>query len=168
MNRIQTKSVISTCTENGDIWSCVERFSESEDNGWIEIMAPPVYSDTDNTFIQILPSDQDAAADTNLTYPHIALVDTDKDSTTFVTSGQFVVREILSWDEEQQEIWFMGTGISSPSSSHMYTVNTGSKNMTCITCNMVTTRGEKCLRNSVDMNSDFTYYVHSCSGPVKL
>lgn len=164
MNRIQTKSVISTCTEDGQVWNCQERFSQSEDNhGWIEIQAPPLYSDYDNTFIQILPSVQD----TNITYPHIALVDTDKNTTTFVTSGLFVVREILSWDEDEQVIWFMGTGRNSPSSSHLYTVNTDSKDMTCVTCEMVTTRGEECLRNYVEMNSDFTYYVHSCSGPVK-
>ena len=45
MNRIQNQSVISECRETESTWTCVGVFYQEQKNGWIEIMAPPVYND---------------------------------------------------------------------------------------------------------------------------
>ena len=52
--------------------------------------------------MQILPKSGD-----NLTYPHVALVN--GNITTFLTFGEFVVTEILAWDADNDQIFFMGT-----------------------------------------------------------
>ena len=53
----------------------------------------------------------------------------------FLTSGNFVVTEILSWDDVNGLIYFMGTDSMRPGARHLYVVaDTGSKDTQCITC----------------------------------
>ena len=169
MNRIQNLSITSECREQETTWTCVNVFSQEQQDGWIEIMAPPVYNSDSDMFIQILPSLQDDG----LTYPHIGLVDISagdtQSDTSFLTRGSFVVTEIVAWDLDTDIIYFMGTEEGRPGVSHLYTVSAdGSSEHVCITCTLVTSRGESCLRNSVDMNWDNTYYIHTCRGPVSI
>lgn len=44
MNRVQNESVTSRCEETSEAWRCSSVFSQRQQDGWIEIMAPPVYS----------------------------------------------------------------------------------------------------------------------------
>ena len=44
MNRVQNESVTSRCEESSEAWRCSGVFSQRQQDGWIEIMAPPVYS----------------------------------------------------------------------------------------------------------------------------
>ena len=44
MNRVQNESVTSRCEESSEAWRCSSVFSQRQQDGWIEIMAPPVYS----------------------------------------------------------------------------------------------------------------------------
>ena len=44
MNRVQNESVTSRCEETSEAWRCSGVFSQRQQDGWIEIMAPPVYS----------------------------------------------------------------------------------------------------------------------------
>ena len=169
MNRIQNESVISSCSEaeDGGSWQCTEQFSQSQENGWIEIMAPPVYvGEGQAVFLQILPS---PAQSDGLTYPHIALINTDDAVTTFITSGLYVVTEIIDVEEdgEAMTVWYKGTEAGSPSSSHLYKWTRSSNRSACVTCTMLTSRGQVCQRNSIDMNYDMTHYIHTCSGPVR-
>ena len=36
----------------------------------------------------------------------------------------------------------------------------------CVTCELVTSRGEQCARSSVSMNPGTSHYVHTCLGQV--
>ena len=169
MNRIQNESVISECREEGSKWTCIKVFSQKQENGWIEIMPPPVYSGTSKSlFIQILPSVQESG----LSYPHIARVDTSVgEDRTFLTSGKMVVTEILSWDEETDLVFFMATEEEGGSigSRQMYSVpGDGTGSTTCITCQLPTSRGGVCKMNDIDMNWDNSYYIHTCRGEVDL
>jgi len=163
MNRIQNQSVISECRETESTWTCVGVFYQEQKNGWIEIMAPPVYNDKGDKFVQILPKSAD-----NLTYPHVALVN--GNITTFLTFGEFVVTEILAWDADNDQIFFMGTQEGKPGEIHFYSVPVNGNSslpgyINCITCNIVTSRGDTCLRNSIELNWSNSYYIHTCRGP---
>jgi len=160
MNRIQNKSVISECREAGDVWECEAIFSQDQPGGWIEIAPPPTYSG--DTFIQILPSIQESD---NRHYKHIARLDPGQAEPVFLTRGNYVVTEILSWDTMAGMVYYMGTTTSRPGSRHLYIVpDTGDMDSQCITCDMKTSRGELCERNLVEMNVDNSYYIHTCLG----
>ena len=54
-------------------------------------------------------------------------------------------------------------------SRQMYTVpGDGSGSVTCITCQLPTSRGGVCKMNSINMNWDNSYYIHTCRGEVSL
>ena len=169
MNRIQNESIISECREEGNQWACVKVFSQKQENGWIEIKPPPVYKGRSRSlFIQILPSVQE----NGLTYPHIAKVDISPGGeTVFLTKGHMVVTKILSWDEETDLVFFMATEEESGSigSRQMYSVpGNGTGTSTCITCQLPTSRGGVCKMNSINMNKDNSYYIHTCKGEVRF
>ena len=169
MNRIQNELVISECREERNKWTCIKVFAQKQENGWIEIKPPPVYSGSSKSvFIQILPSVQE----NGLTYPHIARVNTSVgEETMFLTKGLMVVTEILSWDEETDLVYFMATEEEGRNigNRHTYSVpGNGSGSVTCITCEMLTSRGGVCKRNSINMNMDNSYYIHTCFGDVSF
>jgi len=160
MNRIQNESIISECNESGQTWDCVTRFTQAQEKGWIEIAPAPTYNG--DSFIQILPSLQES---NGLHYKHIARLDKGSNSPSFLTRGNFVVTEILTWDTEKGLIYFMGTDTLSPGSRHLYVVaDNGDMDVQCITCTIKTSRGELCQKNSIDLNFDNTFYIHTCSG----
>jgi len=160
MNRIQTESIISECKESGTEWKCSTVFSEKEENGWIEIESPPIYSQSGESFIQILASLQ---ASDSRHWRHIAKVDKNTGDTIFLTEGNFVVTSILSWQDEI--IYFMGTSTDKPGSRQLYRLaEDGQTEAECVTCELRTTRGQLCLRNSVEFNWEASYYVHTCLG----
>lgn len=169
MNRIQNESIISECVDAVDIWFCSTLFMQVEENGWIEIAPSPLYSDSDDSLLQILPSLQDADG---RHYKHVALLTGAREfngvvTKIFLTGGTFVVTRILAWEKEQGLVYFMGTDSLSPGSSHFYVVpDDGSQDIQCITCNTETIHGSVCLRNSISLNSGSSYYVHSCTSEV--
>ena len=132
MNRIQNKSVISECREAGDVWECKAIYTQEQPSGWIEIAPPPTYSG--DTFIQILPSTQDSD---NRNYKHIARLDPGQTEPVFLTRGNYVVTEILSWDTMAGLVYYMGTDTRRPGSRHLYVVpDTGDMDSQCITCDI--------------------------------
>jgi len=77
-----------------------------------------------------------------------------------------VVTVILSWEEDEQLIYFMGTKEDMPGSRHLYRVDAqGEQNLTCLTCTVQTLDGKACEYNDVEINSESTMYVHTCLGP---
>merc|ERR1712142_185052 len=112
--------------------------------------------------IQILPSIQDSDS---RHYKHIAKVEPGQSEAVFLTSGNYVVTEILSWDTENNLVYYMGADTVRPGSRHLYVVSdSGDRDSQCVTCSIKTSRGDPCERNYVEMNFDNTYYIHTCLG----
>ena len=80
-------------------------------------------------------------------------------------------------------VYLLGTAAGRPGSLHLYTVpaeggdirqiaaailSCQNKNIyfRCVTCELVTSRGEQCARSSVSMNPGSSHYVHTCLGQV--
>ena len=121
-------------------------------NGWLDVFQPPIYSGND--YLQILPLESAGKH-----YPQIQHSDGH-----FVTGGNFVVVEILRW--VNGNVYFMGTKPNEPGSRHLYVAPVEqSAAQECLTCDVVTQRGNECGYNSVSLNQNATFYVHTCLGP---
>lgn len=80
-------------------YSSVQGWSYFEKYGWVEQFEPPMFSKDGNTFLTILPQKQSDTRD----WRHVVAitnVSSGKPASTALTSGHFVVTEIVSWDEE--------------------------------------------------------------------
>lgn len=80
-------------------YSSLQALSHFEKHGWVEQFEPPMFSDDGDSFLTILPQRQHdgshwrhAVAITN--------VSSGEPKSTAVTSGRFVVTEIVSWDKQ--------------------------------------------------------------------
>lgn len=157
MNRVQDKSVISECQDNGSSWICTSLYEIEEVDGWLDLFQPPVYKKTGEAMLQIQSSNN---------YKHIAKFTLSTSVTDFLTSGSFVVTSILGWDEVNGIIYFMGTESGKPGSRHLYSVSSTGADMNCMTCLLpMPSTNAPCLYNSISMSKEFTYYVQNCYGP---
>ena len=130
MNRIQNESITSLCNEESAEWKCRNIFMQQQHNGWIEIAAPPMFSQDRTSFISIIPSYQ-----TSMKYfKHIGRQEVGG-SLTMLTAGDFVVTDILSWDESSEKIFFIGTVSEGPGARQLYSVNYNSS-ILCLTCEL--------------------------------
>ncbi|KMQ91035.1 venom dipeptidyl peptidase 4-like protein, partial [Lasius niger] len=99
MNRVQNRAYFQLCDVDSLLPNCTIALSYSEKNGWVEQFEAPMFSKDGTSFLLILPQKQKDGSN----WRHIALVTnatSDDPTTTALTSGYFVVTEILSWDQE--------------------------------------------------------------------
>jgi hypothetical protein len=130
MNRIQNESIISLCNEDTAVWQCRKIFMQQQHNGWIEIAPPPMFSQDRTSFISIIPSYQTSMK----YYKHIGKQTIDG-NLSMMTSGDFVVIEILSWDEIKEKVYFIGTSTEGPGARQLYAVDYNN-NIECLTCEL--------------------------------
>lgn len=81
-------------------YSSSQALTHVESHGWVEQFEPPMFSDDGDTFLTILPKRQRDG-----TYWRHAVAITNVSSAsprkTALTSGRFVVTEIVSWDQKK-------------------------------------------------------------------
>ncbi len=135
MNRVQNESVVSECrSPSAGSWICETVYTLAEPEGWIDLFQPPLYNSAGDQLLQIQTNREDP--DAELHYPHLAKVSTDTGDTLFLSEGDFVVTEILSWNEVVGTVDFMGTGIGSPGVRHHYQVNDDGSDLECVSCDL--------------------------------
>ena len=80
-------------------YSFFQALKHSERHGWVEQFEPPVFSDDGDSFLTILPQRQH---DSSYWRHAVAItnVSTGKPRNVALTSGRFVVTEIVSWDQK--------------------------------------------------------------------
>lgn len=68
-----------------------------ETNGWIDLFVPPKFSERGDKMVLIFPHDQGGAAGA---FKHVTIIDRSQKELAPVplTSGKYVVTEIVSWD----------------------------------------------------------------------
>jgi len=84
----------------------------------------------------------------------------DSDGLTYLTFGEMVVTNILSWQDDT--IYLMGTRTNSPGSRHLYRWKEGQTQ--CLTCSVLRDRDDVCEYNDVILNSNNQYIIHKCGG----
>ncbi|KAF5295430.1 hypothetical protein FQA39_LY13091 [Lamprigera yunnana] len=163
MSRVQNEASIVTYTTglpaSFDIITTIK-----QPQGWIELFSPPKFN-TDGTKLVIIQS-QDQGNEEG-SYRHVTLYDRIADSLGKpLTSGLFVVTEILEWDNKNDLIYYQANMPNNSSTQHVYTVSTKTLETRCITCSLQTTDAEsECLYNSAQFSKDLSYHLLNCDGP---
>ncbi len=157
-NREQNRAIVSVCNVN--YASCQDSLYVKEDKGWLDLKEPPIFSGSANRFTMALSVDN---------YTHVNIIDRESNQRLPLTSGKMVVTKMYHWDEDEHIIYFQGTYANLPGQRHLYAVTDfDSANpgvVTCLSCDVVNTRGIRCLHNTFHFSADKSYYVMSCDGP---
>ncbi|XP_018327764.1 venom dipeptidyl peptidase 4 isoform X2 [Agrilus planipennis] len=164
MNRVQNYAEILAYVISDTVATSETIVSINKTNGWIELFTPPLFSDDGTKMAVILSQDQG----NNLGgYRHITLFNVNQTSSAnVITNGKFVVGEILSWDSNNNLIYYTSNTEEDPAVQHVYSVSTVSKNRTCLSCNTdQSSLSTDCLYNSADFSLDHTHFALKCEGP---
>lgn len=91
---------ICVCVYTRMKYSSWQALTHIESHGWVEQFEPPMFSDDGDTFLTILPKRQHDGS----YWRHAVAITNVSSSTprkTALTSGRFVVTEIVSWDQKK-------------------------------------------------------------------
>ncbi|CAG2119842.1 unnamed protein product, partial [Medioppia subpectinata] len=168
MNRAQNFSVM-TCYSSRANLEPISNFKLQSSNGWIDLFKPPVVTPDRESYILRVPKMSDNKKDV---FPHIAKVSVSSAESSFLTSGIFEVKEILSINPETDKIYFMATLASNPGEKHLMSapLNESSAKTTpvCHTCLMntyTTDKNKTCLVSDVEFSEGAKHYILNCLGP---
>ncbi|XP_008202160.1 venom dipeptidyl peptidase 4 isoform X1 [Nasonia vitripennis] len=165
MNRVQNQAYFHMC--NVIDRNCSTALAYKERNGWVEQFVPPLYSKDGTAFVLILPQKQGNRGD----WRHAVLVTeatTKHPIVTALTSGLFVVTEIVAWDEDNHYVYYLATSEQDPAQKHLYRVSILDRNRRsdCLSCEIKSeSDGSYCLYNSAEFSKDNSHYVLTCAGP---
>jgi dipeptidyl-peptidase-4 len=165
MNRVQNQAYFYMCNVVNK--NCSTALAYKERNGWVEQFVPPIHSKDGTSFLLILPQKQPNHGD----WRHAVLVanaTTDTPKISALTSGLFVVTEILAWDEDNHYVYYLATTERDPGQRHLYRVSIHDHNRRsdCLSCEIKSEiDGSNCLYNSAEFSKDNFYYVLTCAGP---
>lgn len=165
MNRVQNEAHFRMC--NVISQNCSTALAYKEKNGWVEQFVPPLYSKDGTSFLIILPQEQSNKGD----WRHVVLISnatTNAPKVTALTSGLFVVAEIVAWDEENHYVYYLATSEHDPAQKHLYRVSILDHNhrSDCLSCEIKSeSDGSYCLYNSAEFSKDNSHYVLTCAGP---
>lgn len=109
--------------------------------GWIEFFKAPTFNKDGSQFVYLTSQDQ---KELNDSYQHLTLVSMETGKQTPLTSGAFVVMDILYWNSENNVIYYAANGEDAPHIKHIWSVQAdeivdGPRETHCLTCNI--TRG---------------------------
>lgn len=167
MNRVQNRAYFQLCDVDSLQPNCTIALSHSEKNGWVEQFEAPRFNEDGTSFLLILPQKQKNGSN----WRHIVLVTnatSGNPTTTALTSGYFVVTEIISWDQEDSYLYYLATSKDDSAVQHLYRVSLldADHKSVCLTCNIVREKdGSRCLYNSAVFSTDNSHYVLTCAGP---
>ncbi|XP_076294344.1 venom dipeptidyl peptidase 4 isoform X2 [Lasioglossum baleicum] len=168
MNRVQNKAYFHFCYVDGLAPNCTVMLKYFEERGWVEQFEPPVFTEDGNSFLTILPQKQ-----ANGSYwrhvTAITNVTSNRPSTNPLTSGHFVVTEIVGLDQANSYLYYLATTEADSAVQHLYRISVHGKDRkpTCLSCDVVREldREQKCLYNTAKFSTDHSHYVLTCAGP---
>lgn len=106
----------------------------SNANGWVDFFKAPTFNENGTQFLYIAPQQQKEANDS---FQHVTLVNLDSGKQTPITSGEFVVLEILHWNENTNTIYYAANEKNASYVKHIWSVQLNSPNKRqCLTCNI--------------------------------
>ncbi|KAG7203914.1 hypothetical protein KM043_016937 [Ampulex compressa] len=167
MNRVQNKAYFHLCDVNHLVPNCKTSLSYVEHHGWLELFEPPLFSEDGSSFILILPQKQQDGND----WRHVVLISntgSGKATITALTSGNFVVTEILSWDQAGSYLYYLASSEKESAVQHLYKLSLKKlhERPKCLSCNIIRDAdGNRCLYNFAKFSKDNSHYVLMCVGP---
>ncbi|XP_059183662.1 inactive dipeptidyl peptidase 10-like isoform X2 [Centropristis striata] len=159
INRSQNASLLTLC--DAAVGVCQQRLEDSSET-WLSLQRnEPLFSADRSRFFLTLPVRQGGHGD----YNHITMVTrklrSDQDEVRYLTSGGWEVTRILSYDENNQMVYFLSTE-ESAEQRHLYSVSTlGLFPRRCLTCGLK----DECLFWDAAVSPDAQHAVLHCKGP---
>ncbi|KAJ9586412.1 hypothetical protein L9F63_019941, partial [Diploptera punctata] len=162
MNRIQNEARIVSCEARSG--TCTEIFSISEDNGWVDLFTPPLFSQDGSRMLLIHPHDQGNRDP----YRHITMVQ--RNRVTAITSGRYTVTDIVAWDRRRNFIYYLATQESDPAVRHLFKVSDNPdiapNDPQCLSCSVKTVGDNTdCSYTAATFSRNNSYYTLTCAGP---
>ncbi|XP_067871122.1 A-type potassium channel modulatory protein DPP6 isoform X2 [Heterodontus francisci] len=159
LNRAQNVSILTLCEATTGI--CTKKH-EDESESWLSRQnEAPLFSKDGRKFFFIRPIPQGGRGK----FYHIAMssaqVNNSNDNLQSITSGNWDVTQILSYDELHQKIYFLSTE-DSPLRRQLYSTETsGTFNRRCLTCDLI----PNCTYFSASFSHNMRYFLLCCKGP---
>lgn len=130
MNRVQNETYVQLCVDD----KCKVLKSWVSHTGWIDFFKAPLFNADGTQFVFINSTKQS----NNESYRHVTMVSTETGESTALTSGQFVVLDILTWDLKRNRVIYLATNENRSYTQNLYTVSAdnNTNKPTCLTCNI--------------------------------
>lgn len=130
--------------------------------GWMDFFKAPTFNKDGTKFVYIAPQSQ---MGTNDSYQHLTLVSMDSGKEIALTSGEFVVLDVLHWDENSNRVFYAATSDGAPYTKHIWSVQVNdTNNRHCLTCN-ITRSGVPQTYFSAAFSPDGKHAVINNEGP---
>ncbi|XP_043501996.1 venom dipeptidyl peptidase 4 isoform X1 [Polistes fuscatus] len=158
-NRVQNETEIVWYNTYGET---VKTFHVAESEGWVDIKNLFFYNGS--VYMRKLQqSGTKAGRFHHVTrYEEVGSTLIQKD----LTPGAIEVQDIRAIDHFNGRIYYLASGPGEPSQRNLYSVPAdGSKEPTCISCNVLTPEGNACKYADVSFSPLRSYYVLICQGP---
>ncbi|XP_032900074.1 dipeptidyl aminopeptidase-like protein 6 isoform X5 [Amblyraja radiata] len=159
LNRPQNVSILTLCEATTGI--CTKKH-EDESESWLSRQnEAPLFSRNGRKFFFIRPNPQGGRGK----FYHIAMssaqVNNSIDNLQSITSGNWDVTQILTYDELHQKIYFLSTE-DSPLRRQLYSAETsGTFNRRCLSCDLI----PNCTFFSSSFSHNMHYFLLYCKGP---
>uniref|UniRef100_A0A8C8E2G8 Dipeptidyl peptidase like 10 n=1 Tax=Oryzias sinensis TaxID=183150 RepID=A0A8C8E2G8_9TELE len=164
MNRSQNISILTVCdTTTG---ACVTRHEENSELWLSKQDQDPVFTKDGNRFFLTVPVKQGGRGE----FHHIAMFTTqvrvsDQNEVRHLTSGNWEVTKIISYDENSDNLYFLSTE-GSPRRRHLYSVKTvGLFPRRCLTCEL---NKAQCLFLDADISPAQQHVLLHCRGRTSM
>ncbi|XP_062848085.1 dipeptidyl aminopeptidase-like protein 6 [Trichomycterus rosablanca] len=159
VNRAQNISILTMCEATTGL--CTKKHMDESENWHDRQNEAPVFSKDGLKvfFIRAVPQGGQGK------FFHISMSvsqpNSSSESLHFITSGNWDVTQVLSYDEKGQIIYFLSTE-DDPKRRHLYSADTVSPfNRCCISCNFT----DSCGYVSISFSHNIKYLLFTCKGP---
>ncbi|XP_054648944.1 inactive dipeptidyl peptidase 10-like isoform X1 [Dunckerocampus dactyliophorus] len=158
LTRPQNASLLTVC--DAAVGVCLVRCEDSSDTWISRPDQEPLFSEDTSRFFLTVPVKQGGQGD----FHHITMFTKqqgDQDDIRHITSGDWEVTQIVSYDENKQVIYFLSTEVSAQT-RHLYSVSTvGLFPRRCLTCEL----REGCTFFEATIGPDAERAILCCKGP---
>ncbi|XP_055593408.1 venom dipeptidyl peptidase 4 isoform X2 [Uranotaenia lowii] len=129
-NRVQNHAIITSCDEAN---TC-EDLKEIKTDGWLELFSAPIFNKDGSQFVIISSQQQPGDAGG---FNHVTMIGTTGKTSVPITSGKYVVHEILKWDPDTNQIFYVANTEQDSHEMHVYAV-AGAEGATpqCLSCSV--------------------------------
>uniref|UniRef100_A0A182MXQ3 Venom dipeptidyl peptidase 4 n=1 Tax=Anopheles dirus TaxID=7168 RepID=A0A182MXQ3_9DIPT len=168
MNRVQNHAIIRSCAAEvaPSTQRCITVHEINEPAGWLDLFSAPVFNAAGTHFLVISSHAQGSAGG----FKHITMISTTQRSAVPsgppVTSGTFVVQDILRWDAKSNLIFYTANTAEESHVLHVYAIEgrEGAPAGQCLTCD-AEVAGKQSFFNAQMSPNDGNYLVLEARGP---
>uniref|UniRef100_A0A182Q376 Venom dipeptidyl peptidase 4 n=1 Tax=Anopheles farauti TaxID=69004 RepID=A0A182Q376_9DIPT len=165
MNRIQNHAIIRSCAAEevaSGTQQCIKVHEINEPAGWLDLFSAPVFNGDGTHFLVISSHDQGTAGG----FKHVTMISTTERSAVPVTSGTYVVQDILRWDAKSNLIFYTANTAEESHVLHVYAIEgrQGAPAGQCLTCDAEVASKQSFFNAQMSPN-DGNYLVLEARGP---